>query len=87
MRRTDGWEGQAVGYFLHDGSCRAQGWGGDVDAHVAVDHDGTDDVERGVDDLEDGDGFGEFPGLLHLGNEPEEGRMAHCMLSGAYCAA
>lgn len=67
------WDGKAVCDLLHHGSCGGQSRGGHVRSRVAVDDHCGDDVHDGIDDLQHGERLGEFAGVLHLGDDAEEG--------------
>lgn len=49
---------------------------GNIRAHKDIDDNGGEDVEDGIDDLEESQGLGPVLGLLELGDDAEEARVA-----------
>ena len=71
-RDDDGRGSDAVGDFLEERGCGAQGGGSDGGAGVAVDDCGDEEVDEGVHGLEEVEGAGVVLGSLELGHEAEE---------------
>lgn len=73
----DGGDGDAPDDLADgDGTGSGKGGGRNGRADVVVDDDGGDDVQRGVADLEEHEGLGPVVGLLELGHDAEEARVA-----------
>ena len=73
----DSGDGDAVGDFLEERGCGAEGGTGDANAGVAVGYDCYEEVHAYVDALEEEERFGVFFWFFELGYEGEEGDVAY----------
>ena len=75
-RDYDGGDGDAVGEFLEERGCGAEGGAGDAAAGEAVGYDCYEEVHAYVDALEEEERFWVFFWGFELGYEGEEGDVA-----------